>query len=88
MPVMEFFLLEVKMLERRSALRMVPCIAEQHTADVPENGANGRQGSSSAIKKMLEKSVAETPEEGWLQFGFGKQRALFGGPPLPLGLME
>jgi hypothetical protein len=48
---MEFFLVEVKMLERRRTLRMVPCIAEQHTADVPENGANGRQESSSATEK-------------------------------------
>jgi len=31
------------MLERRSAFRVVPGVGEQHTADIPENGANGRQ---------------------------------------------
>jgi hypothetical protein len=40
---MEFFLVEMKVIESRSAFRAVPGVGEQHSSDIPENGANGRQ---------------------------------------------
>ena len=58
MTIMEFFLVEVKVLERGGAFRAVPGIVEQHSSDIPEQGANGRQRMVPP-RKVLGKSLDE-----------------------------
>ena len=43
MTLLKFFLVELKMFKRCSAFRVIPGIAQEHAADVPEDSANGRQ---------------------------------------------
>src|SRR5580700_9236139 len=62
MPIVEFVQIKMKLFERLRSFHAVPSVGEQHTSDIPKNGANGSQSLSSPPAKSSGKSLNDSPQ--------------------------